>query len=150
MSERAQTETVLFTSSSPQTWCLTRRGDQPWMCLTIARNDDQSVVGSIDTNDVDKIKESLSSPEKNIFIKAIHIVVPNSSGISSAEVLELSEAKLDGSVAFHYLQTKFGVTKLDGPIELSPRQEEQCTFTSLYKSELKKSGIKDSHHEGIE
>ncbi len=120
------------------------------MCLTIACNDDQSVVGSIDTNDFDKIKESLSSPEKNIFIKTIHIVVPTSSGISSAEVLELIEAKLDGSVAFHYLQTKFGVTKLNGPIELSPSQEEQCTFTSLYKSELEKSDIKDLHHEGIE
>lgn len=139
MSERAQTETVLFTSSSPQTWCLTRRGDQPWMCLIIARNDDQSVAGSIDTNDVDKIKESLSSTAKNIFIKAIHIIAPTNNGISTTEVLELSEAKLDGSVVFHYLQTKFGLMKLDGQIELSPSQEEQCTFTTLYKSEIDKN-----------
>ncbi|WP_439862210.1 hypothetical protein [Pseudomonas sp. MBLB4136] len=134
MSERAQTDTALFTSSSPQNWSLTKRGDQPWMCLTVARTDDHSVAGSIETNDVQKIKESLSSSAKNIFIKAMHIVAPTSSGISTAEVLELIEAKLDGSVAFHRLQTKFGITKIEGPVELSPGQEEQCTFTSLYKA----------------
>lgn len=139
MSERAQTETVLFTSSSPQTWCLTRRGDQPWMCLVIARNDDQSVAGSIDTNDVDKIKESLSSTAKNIFIKAIYIIAPTNNGISTTEVLELSEANFDGSVVFHHLHTKFGIMKLNSPIDLSPSQEEQCTFTTLYKSEIDKN-----------
>ncbi|HCF9254927.1 TPA: hypothetical protein NI610_005928 [Pseudomonas aeruginosa] len=144
MSERAQTDTALFTSSSPKNWSLTKRGDQPWMYLTVARTDDHSVAGSIDTNDVEKVKESLSSSAKNIFVKAIHMVAPTSSGISTAEVLELSEAKLDGNVVFHRLQTKFGVTKLDGPIELSPGQEEQCTFTLIYKSDLYKSG-----HEGF-
>lgn len=140
MSERAQTDTALFTSSSPHNWSLTKRGDQPWLYLTVVRTENHSVAGSIDTNDVEKIKESLSSSAKNIFVKAIHIVAPTSSGISTTEVLELIEAKFYGNVAFHRLQTKFGVAKLDGPIELSPEQEEQCTFTSIYKSDLYKSG----------
>lgn len=136
MSERAQTDTALFTSSSPLNWSLTKRGDQPWMCLTIARNDNHSVAGSIDTNDLEKVKESLSSSAKNIFVKAIHIIAPTSSGISTAEVLELSEAKLDGRVLFHRLQTRFGITILGDPIDLDHDQEERCTFTSLYKSEF--------------
>lgn len=136
MNERAQTDTVLFTSSNPKEWSLSRRGDQPWMYLTVARTDNHSVAGSIDTNDVEKVKESLSSPLKSLFIKSMHIIAPTSGGISTAEVLELSEAKLDGGVVFHRLQTRFGVVKLDGPVEISPSQEEQCTFTTLYKSEF--------------
>lgn len=133
MSERAQTETVLFTSSSPKNWCLTRRGDLPWMCLTIARTDNQMVVGSIDTNDVDKIKESISSSIDRLFIKAIHILVPTSSGISSAEVLDLVEARFNGAVAFHSLVTKFGATQIDGTLDLLPHQTEDFTYTSIYK-----------------
>ncbi|MDH1869230.1 hypothetical protein N5D83_20830 [Pseudomonas chengduensis] len=136
MSERMQTDTVLFTSTAPQNWCLTRRGDQAWMYLTVIRTDDHSVAGSIDTNDVEKVKESLSSSAENIFVKAIHIVAPTCSGISTVEVLELSEAKLDGSVVFHRLETNFGVTQIDGPVDLLPEQVEQCTFTSLYKSQF--------------
>lgn len=136
MSERAQKDTVLFTSTAPQNWCLTRRGDQTWMYLTVVRTDDHSVAGSIDTNDVEKVKESLSSSAENIFVKAIHILAPTRSGISTAEVLELSEAKLDGSVVFHRLETMFGVTHIDGPVDLLPEQVEQCTFTTLYKSEF--------------
>lgn len=136
MSERAQKDTVLFTSTGPKNWCLTRRGDQIWMYLTVVRTDDHSVAGSIDTNDVEKIKESLSSSAENIFVKAIHILAPTCSGISTAEVLELSEAKLDGSVVFHRLETMFGVTQIDGPVDLLPEQVEQCTFTTLYKSEF--------------
>ena len=145
MNERAQTDTVLFTSSNPKKWSLSRRGDQPWMYLTVARTDDHSVVGSIDTNDLEKVKESLSSPLESIFIKAIHIIAPTSSGISTAEVLELSEAKLDGSVVFHRLRTKFGVTKLEGLVRLSYGQEQQCTFTSLYTS-----GFNTSSQQGVE
>lgn len=136
MSERAKEGTVLFTSTAPQNWCLTRRGDQTWMYLTVVRTDDHSVAGSIDTNDVEKVKESLSSSAENIYVKAIHILATTRCGVSTAEVLELSEAKLNGSVVFHRLKTMFGVTQIDGPVNLLPEQLEQCTFTTLYKSEF--------------
>lgn len=139
MSAKQQTEMVLFTSSASDTWCLTKRGAQPWMCLTIARTDNQTVVGTIDTNDVDKVKESLSSSISSLFIKAVHIVAPTSNGISTAEVLDFVEAKFDGHVAFHCLQTKFGATQIDGQLNLLPHQLEQCTFTSLYKPESETS-----------
>ncbi|OGQ50654.1 MAG: hypothetical protein A3J24_04410 [Deltaproteobacteria bacterium RIFCSPLOWO2_02_FULL_53_8] len=134
MSMKQQTEMVLFTSSAPDTWCLTRRGVQPWMCLTIARSDNQTVVGTIDTNDIEKVKESISSPIDSIFIKAMHIVAPSSSGVSAAEVLDFVEAKLDGNIVFYRLQTKFGATQIDGQLNLLTNQLEQCTLTSLYRS----------------
>lgn len=147
MSERAQTDIVLFTSSSPEDWSLTRRGIEPWMCLAVARTDNDTVVATIDTNDAMKVKGYLYSNKDTLYIKSIHIVAPTNNGVTVAEVLDFIEAKLDGDVMFHYLQTTFGTTQIDGPVQIPPHQVEKCTFTSLYNSLSGKADLMGTSHE---
>tara|TARA_R100001377_G_scaffold74948_1_gene51344 strand:+ start:951 stop:1382 length:432 start_codon:yes stop_codon:yes gene_type:complete len=134
MSSQQKTVDVLSTSSLPEKWSLTKRGDQLWMSLTIARTVDKSIAGIIETNDIQQVKGALSSSHENVFIKSMQVVVPSELGITVAEVIDIIEASSEGSVVFHHLRTIFGVIQIDSKVGLAPDQLANCKYSSLYES----------------
>ena len=125
-----------FSSDSPGAWGLMKKGREPWMHITLACSDKQSIVSTVSTNDPELVKRTLASPGEGLFVRSFQAVFscdfPDNVGIGVADIYSLSEARTKRGVLFYSLSTKFGVFRFGGPIELMPSQVEFGSDLLIY------------------
>lgn len=125
-----------FSSDAPGAWSLMKKGREPWMHITLACSNKQSIVSTVSTNDPELVKRTLACPGDGLFVRSFQAVFscdfPDNVGIGVADIYSLSEARTKLGVAFYSLSTKFGVFRFGGPIELMPSQVEYGSDVVLY------------------
>lgn len=128
-----------FSSDAPGAWSLMKKGREPWMHITLACSDKQSIVSTVSTNDPELVKRTLASPGDGLFVRSFQAVFscdfPDNIGIGIADVHQFSEARTKRGVLFHRLSTKFGVFRFGGPIELIASQVEFGSDVVIYTAE---------------
>lgn len=125
-----------FSSDAPGAWSLMKKGCEPWMHITLACSNKQSIVSTVSTNDPELVKRTLASPGDGLFVRSFQAVFtcdfPDNIGIGVADVYKLSEARTKRGELFHSLHTKFGVFRFGGPIELMASQVEFGSDVVIY------------------
>lgn len=125
-----------FSSDAPGAWSLIKKGREPWMHITLACSNKQSIVSTVSTNDPELVKRTLASPGEGLCVRSFQAVFscdfPDNIGIGIADVHQFSEARTTRGVLFHSLSTKFGVFRFGGPIELMASQVEFGSDVVIY------------------
>lgn len=125
-----------FSSDAPSTWSLIKKGSEPWMHITLACSNKQSIVSTVSTNDPELVKRTLAAPGEGLCVRSFQAVFscdfPDNIGIGVADVFELREARTKRGELFHSLHTKFGVFRFGGPIELMANQVEFGSDVAIY------------------
>ncbi|MDG9922423.1 MULTISPECIES: hypothetical protein [unclassified Pseudomonas] len=129
----------LFSSNAPGSWNLSLEGSETWMHLTIASSDEQTVVRTLATNDIERVKQTLLSPGEGLFVRSFQAIFvsdfPDNAGLGVAEVYDLSEGKTKKGDVFYRLKTKYGVFRFGGPTQLPARQENLDWHVRIYSAE---------------
>lgn len=125
-----------FSSDAPGAWSLMKKGREPWMHITLACSDKQSIVSTVSTNDPELVKQTLASPGDGLFVRSFQAVFscdfPDNVGVGIADVFKLTEERTKSGELFHRLYTKFGVFRFGGPIELMANQVERGSDVVIY------------------
>ncbi len=125
-----------FSSDAPGAWSLMKKGREPWMHITLACSDKQSIVSTVSTNDPELVKRTLASPGEGLFVRSFQTVFscdfPDNVGVGIADVFKLTEERTKSGELFHRLYTKFGMFRFGGPIELMANQVERGSDVVIY------------------
>lgn len=125
-------------SDTPGTWSLTKTGREPWIHITLACSNTNSVVSTLATNDANLVKQTLAAPSEGLSVKSFQVVFsgdfPNT-GVGVADVHEFKEEQTKRGVIFHSITTKFGCFRFGGPVVLMASQVKFRSEVVLYTAE---------------
>lgn len=127
-----------FKAERPGLWCLSKKGRELWMNVTLAQADTNSVVNTIATNDPEIIKRTLSSPGDGLYVRSFQAVFscnfPDNKGIGVADVLMFKEERTKRGELIHLIHTNFGCYQFGGPAKLMASEVKMGTEVVLYKA----------------
>jgi hypothetical protein len=125
-----------FKSESPGLWCLTKKGRDAWVHITLACSTVKTVVRSVLTNDASLIKQTLADPGEGLALRSFQMVFPSdfpdNIGVGVADIYEMKEAQTKRGEIFHSFYTRFGIFRIGGPVELMASQVKFGSDVTLY------------------
>lgn len=127
-----------FKHGTSGAWCLSKKGQEPWMVITLASVTDKSVICTISTNDAEVVKKTLVAPGQGLFVRSFQLAFscdyPDNMGIGIADVYEFREASTKKGELIHMLRTKFGCSRIGGPALLKAGEVRFGTEVLLYEA----------------